>query len=103
MAISPWRVNQTLPLGKPTLTYDNGTVVDLTGYTGVTLRFVNLADGTSFTGAGSVAVPTPASGQIEYTWAASDVAQEGRYVIQPIVQFSSGELRCDDIPWVVLP
>lgn len=103
MAISPWHVGQLAPNATITLTYDSGTVVDLTGYSSVSLLFVSQSDGTSFAGAGSGSAPTPSNGQIVYTWAAADVATEGRYVIRPSVLFSGKPLRCDDIPWVVLP
>lgn len=103
MAISPWYVGATLPAASITLTYDSGTVVNLTGFTSATLKFVNQADGSSFTGAGTATFSNPAGGVIAYAWAASDVATEGRYVIEPTAIAATGSLRCDPIPWTLLP
>lgn len=104
MAISPWYVGQTKPNATITLTYDGGSAVDLTGQTGVSLTFRNENDGTSFTGAGSATVTNLTGGVISYTWAAGDVANEGRYTIRPTVSFAGPtSLKCDPIPWVLLP
>lgn len=104
MAISPWYMGQLAPSATITLTYDGGTVVDLTGNTGVVVNIRNEADGTTVQGAGTATVANAAGGVISYVWAASDVANEGRYTLRPVVTMAGGKpLKCDPIPWTLLP
>ena len=80
-----------LPILSDTLTYTNGTPVNLAG---ATVNFVmrNITAPTPTTNLAATIV-TPASGAVQYTFTSTDTAVTGRYQGTWVVTFSGGQVQ----------
>jgi hypothetical protein len=75
-----WFKNNRLPSITETLTYADGTVVDLTGAT-VKFKMRALNSAVLKVDASATVVGTPTLGQVRYDWAAIDVDTVGRFLV----------------------
>jgi hypothetical protein len=108
VGISPMYQFQTGKPWTPTLTYDSGKAVDLTGLSGSAFtliiqdtRNLNTPDRN---GQGTFSIVNPAAGQISYKWNVADTSILGKF--QLIVQYIDTDgttVDCDPVPWQILP
>lgn len=90
MATADFFIKQgdTLPVLSDTLTYSNGSAVNLTG---ASVNFIMRALTASATTTNAAAtIVTPASGTVQYTFTATDSATAGTYMANWFVTFSGG-------------
>jgi hypothetical protein len=81
----------------------DNVAIDLTTATSVTFNMVDVA-GTAVVTAGACTVVTPASGIVEYAWAAGDVDTAGDFFAQFVATFAGLELSApnDRELWIVI-
>ena len=80
-----------LPILSDTLTYSNGTAVNLTG---ASVKFVTRAiTAMGPTTNATATIVTPAAGTVSYTFTAADTAVAGHYQATWIVTFSGGQIQ----------
>ena len=91
----------TAPAFAITCTRD-GTAIDLSTASGVTLKIQRKSDGTITQASGSAAIVTAASGIISYTAQASDFPSAGTYVADVTINWGSGtEILYNQCRWKV--
>lgn len=79
-----------------TLTYDDGTVVDLTGSS---VRFqMRLSTDRRFTVNAAATIVTAALGKVSYSWTDNDLSVPGTYQSQWQVTFPDGKVITTDPP-----
>lgn len=100
MGISPWKVGQTLPVWKVTLSDDSGAALDLTGAT-VTLKaaYAMVKPLTYSAALGQLVVTNAATGVIQYAVSSSDifVLTAGDYLLEWTATYPSGEVVTDSL------
>lgn len=83
------KAGDRLPKLRQVLTDGSGSVLDLTGVTGVTFRLRSQQGSALLTLTGSAAIVAPAtSGTVEFSWGGGDTATPGEYFGEWVLDYA---------------